>query len=817
MTGYNRQEMNGEDKYTDASKRTAFNLRTIAHSFLVRDASHLSLPEIDSVVDLISRFVPAGNVPALILNGLARLPDRRPPPSTVKRDINLLFKGVEAALDRAIYTTFFAGPAAVIWAYQNLLKLAGKEMEDAFPEGIWQFYVDYALREDTARHANETHGFDTLLRYHKIDLNQRDRLCSWTMAAIQCLHQYPQWLANEWRERVYTYVLKEVTKDLPGQESFGNLYWLWQKEKPYGLDRDIAPEQDYATYRRLKFDRFLAAAMNDLDSHIRQKWITGIQSQGSHLIDYQNQMTILAFLEPGQYGESRMAVPIAEARVGIIYQGHYFLIPACQPGSSKPADFQTVRNQIASLLAQKPTEPAVNLDLLAGTKRTSLSRLKQGWSNELQVAIAQLHKAPILINGDQRPNHLPLSEVRLGERGLGDHALTIFDTGRTFVFDQSHIFFDGAWGAGLAEILTREAIAQALKLNANPANKREFRVINATSIPIQKRELELIEEAPKILHGVSAETDAVRLKPILALRKLFKQRSDLLILSVNDLLILYRVIHAFTYRLDPELEEALKHVAQSSKKGESVVRAALTSIATSQNVSPAILIPIDATLCSPRERVYPMVFEVPLHDLDLLGLHEETTIALEEFEAEGGERTAAYARFDHLQREYLATLASLAEVLSRAKEIGVHGESTSVETIKLLAHMPKPVQRLLDRIPNRFDVLNDLIKGREIFSNIGAVVPGSSLTRFATAKDDNEKKDLGWGVVTDADGNMRITLRDFRAHVSQLKALDQKELAVQLAQDYLNKYAEGLNDYVQQVHHITSTSRETKATLQFPV
>jgi hypothetical protein len=290
---------------------------------------------------------------------------------------------------------------------------------------------------------------------------------------------------------------------------------------------------------------------------------------------------------------------------------------------------------------------------------------------------------------------------------------------------------------------------------------------------------------------------------------LFKRRSDLLNLTVNDLLVLYRVIHAFTYRLDPALEAELQQLAVD-RKGETAVRDILDALEMNQNISPAILIPIDATLKSPKERVYPMVFEVPLQELDLLGLHQQTMQALDEYEAEGGDRTEAYALFDGLQREYLATLASLAEVLTRAKEVGVHGESASVETIKLLAHMPTPIQRLLDRIPNRFDILNDLIKGREIFSNIGAVVPGSSLTRFATAKDDNEKKNLVWGVMTDADGVVRMTLRDFRSHVGLLKALDQEALAGRLAQDYLDKYVVGLNVYVGQVQRITNTSRETK-------
>jgi hypothetical protein len=188
--------MDTHRRYAKASFKTADNLRTIAHSVMLRDLSRLSLPEIDTAVDLVARMIPAGNVPGIILSGLARLSERRPSLKTVKRDINLLFQGVEQALDKAVYGAFFAGPAAVIWSYQNLLKLAGKNPEDAFPEGTWQFYVDYALREDTARHANETHGFDTILNQHQIRSSPVDRVTAWVMAAVQCLHQYNNLLEN---------------------------------------------------------------------------------------------------------------------------------------------------------------------------------------------------------------------------------------------------------------------------------------------------------------------------------------------------------------------------------------------------------------------------------------------------------------------------------------------------------------------------------------------------------------------------------------------------------------------------------------------
>lgn len=128
--------MNQNKQYLAESIRTSDNLRTVAHSAMVRNLSHLSLPEIDAAVNLIGRMVPAGNVPGLILNGLARLSGRHAPPEKTKNDVNLLLKGVEQVLDRAVYGAFFAGPAAAIWGYQHLLKLAGKSITDAFPESM---------------------------------------------------------------------------------------------------------------------------------------------------------------------------------------------------------------------------------------------------------------------------------------------------------------------------------------------------------------------------------------------------------------------------------------------------------------------------------------------------------------------------------------------------------------------------------------------------------------------------------------------------------------------------------------------------------
>jgi hypothetical protein len=807
--------MSLQTQLSQASIQTADNLRTVAHSIMAQNLSRLSLPEIETAVDLVARLVPAGNVPGLILNGLARLPGRRPPAATIRRDIDLLFKGVEAALDTAVYGAFFAGPAAVIWGYQHLLKLAGKEPESAFPDGVWQFYVDYALREDTARHANETHGFDTMLRRHGLEVRPADRLAAWIMAAIHCLHQYPDLLANEWRERMFIYLLELVTAGQAQANHDRRLYQAWEKEKPYGRTSETAPGDNYATYRRLKFDQFLAAATGAMSPALRATWLDRCQALQEELDAYQRQMSILAYLEPGPYAERHVPLSLAHLHVGLIYEGQYHLIPACEPakparpaGPVRPADPATVRDQIAALLSQA-ARPGASLQPLAALKRTALPEVRRRLSPALVAELDRLRLAPILVNADLRSHRLPLAEIRQAERGAGDHALTIFDTGQSIVFDQSHIFFDGAWGATLAEILTREALSWAVYFHGLPPAPASMPLIKPLALTFTAGEQRAIAEAAQVAPETSAETDAVKLAAVLALRRLFKQRSDLLTLTVNDLLILYRAIHAAAYRPDPALLAQVQALARQRHSARAA-KIALEILCRSGETVPAVLIPIDVSRRAPRDRLFPLVFEAPLHELNLLALHRQTMEALDCYEQAVGDRTAAYAVFDQLQRHYLATLAGFGAALSRAKEIALRGESGSVGAIKLLAHMPPPIQRLLDNVPGRFDLLNDLIKGSEVFSNVGAVAPGSSLTRFITAKDDNDKKSLAWGVLTDAAGVMRLTLRDFRRHVGALNEVGCRHLALAITQHTLESYAHGFNDYVRDLRRITVASRETR-------
>lgn len=790
-----------------ATTQTIESLRAVAQSQPLRQLSRLTLPEIDKVVELTAQILPAGNVPGMILSGLARLPEQRLPRATVQQHLRALLSGAQQLLDQATFAAAFAGPAAVLGAYQNLLKLAGKKTEDAFPEGIWQFYVEYALREDTARHVNETHGFDTLLRQHEIYLSETDRLTAWVMAAIMSIHQYDALLEIEWRERVATRLLSDLTASLPQAATFSGLYRAWEIQRPYRRGAEAA-SYDYPDYRRIKFNHFLQEAMRDLPAELRAAWAGQMLEAQKELPAYQRQLSILAYLDPGEYGETRVAYRFDQARVGLIVRGNYFTLPVYTPGSDQPLNVETARAQLAALLALPGAAPA-NLTGLARIRRAAWPALRKKLTPNLVQALDELRFAPILINADPRPAQLPLTAIRQAERGIGSHALTIFQTGESFVFDQSHIFFDGILGAALAEILTNEALSWAVYLQTLPAPRPAVQPLYTPLVfPVTAAEVEALKKAPRATPESGAENDRINLRACQSLRKLLKQRSAALTLTVNDLLALYRAIHAARYQPSAALQMELKQLAARTETRPLAMEIA-RAWEESRQQNPALLIPMDASRRSPRERLYPLSLEAPLVELDLLGLHQRALRSLADYQAASGDRSALYQAFDQNRRQYLAALSGLGAIFNKLKEIAIAGESVSAGAIKMLAHLPPALQTWLDGLPTRVGMLNDLLKGREVFSNVGAVVASSTLRRFVTAKDDNEQKQLVWGLITGADGVLRLSLRDFRPHVAALQAIGRADLAQKITQDYLDAYAEGFNRYLADLQRMALVNRET--------
>jgi hypothetical protein len=805
-------ERNIKNISQDRQTESVESMKEILEAVSTVEQIELSEGEISIIVDKLSRLMPASDIPGVVRSGLARLQERHIIQDEVAGDIDWLATKLKPALDKATYLGVFAGPASAIWVYQYLLKLAGKSETDAFPDGLWQFYCEYALREDTARHANESCGFDKILNSHNIHLDQVDRVTSWIIATVYILHHYNDLLENEWRERIYTNILCELSSDLPDAERYTGIYKAWRHLLPYHRDEDVGFNETYPEYRRRKFDEYLQKSTNQLPPDLLNIWKERIlEAEKEDLQRYKNQMTILAHLVPGPHREKRQIISLDKAEIALVYEGVYYFFPVCNDDGN-PVDVEMVRSYVAAILKSPTKGNPFQLTYFPGMQRASLASFFKKTKNPEIGKLVELSQVPVVINVDTRDPNQPLSMLRKTERGIGSHPLTLIDTGKTMVFDQSHIFFDGAWGATLAEIMTNEATSWGVYLYTLKTAKPAHHLPASLSITLTDDDLKLIQEFPRGEYEASAESSEVKIKAILALRKMFKRRSDLIQLTVNDLLVLYRGIHTAIYQPSRKLLDALSDFALKLAGDDTALKAMKTLKHSweNQRINPSILIPVDASEQSPRERVHPLAFEVPLSDLNLLELHHDVVNALNHYWNSRGDRNLAYKKFDDLQREYLTTIAAFGEVFNKAKDIAALGESASLGTLKLLAHLPSSVQKWLDSILTQFDVLNDITKGNEVFSNIGAVVPTSTLTRFLSAKDDNEKKNLVWGIVTDAEGILRITLRDFRPHVHFFIETGYQNLANQITQDYLDSFSVGLNQFVTDLRRITVASRETR-------
>ncbi len=796
-----------QSSYQQASIKTAGDLRTIATATQLQQLSQLSLPEIDHLVDEIARVVPAGNVPSMILNGLGKIRGRKLVAADNRKHIDMLFRGVRQTLDEAVYATFFAGPAAVLYGYQRLLQLAGKDPASSFPDGTWQFYLEFALREDSARHANETTGFHDRLRQYGIRLDEKQMLAAWVTTLAYFLRDLPGILANEWVEPVALRLLREVADefDLSTGTDYQRLAGAWSRQLPFGRGAD-AGDDDYATYRRRRFNAFIDPYVLGLPPAAYQAYETRLQHlEDTELPPYQEQLDWLATLEPHPYKEERVHYFQDDAFIGIIWQGRYHVLPI-----RDLFDPAAVLSTATAVLDHQADSASAPLDeLLVTARRSEQADLRQRLDPQTLQELDVLRHTPVLINWDARQRDQPLAMIRQGKRGIGDHALTLFRTADSIVLDQSHIFFDGAWGAAVAEILTNEALSWAqyfaqLPLES-PAAATSLRVLAL------KAPAELIEPARQasIPAETSAETDAIQIRPMLALRKLLKQRSDLAQVTVNDLFILYRGLHAARYQPSDELNQTLETLSQEDSSGaKQAFRLIQQSLRQLQTKNPSILIPVDARGYDPRERLFPMAFRNPF--TDFLDHHERTLKALQAYKSQApGSRGDVFQEFYEAQLVYLRLIGGFGELLSRYKQVALAGQSTSTASIKLLGHLPTPLQKLLDTIPSKFEVLNEIIKGEEVFSNVGRVATGSTLRRFTTAKDDNEQKTLMWGVITDDDDVVRLSLRDFRPHVTVLHQIGKPEVAQLVAQDYVDAYAEGLNRYIAELRQITIASRET--------
>jgi hypothetical protein len=836
----------------ESRQATLAALAELDESTLIQ-LTRLSLPEIRAIQKDIAEKLPAGNLPAFILSGLLKLKDRQLSPDRVSRDLNALLRGTSLVPSRGLYSVFVAGPAAALYAYQKILQLAGIDPASAFPQGTWQFYLEFGLREDAAHHAVEATAF-----HRAIPTQAHPVLAAtaWVYGAIELIYNFDELLAIEWEERVVLRLLAEEAEAAGAIDHpvFADMERRWRDMRPYH-----APSEggDYLPYRTACFQRFVQERLVRLPPEAHTRFYQRYeQCRAEDLGAYQDQMTILAALKPDRYKEHKEFIPIWQAAVGFIWQGQTYLLPVCEKdeqgcplcylargGSVPPVPLYTLPNGnlcdavgrplradragrvwyrddqqllgylsfpppevmlgwMASILSAPPPHKASDLDLLlAETPRSLQQTIREQLPEATQMELNSLRRAPILVNWDVHPPDLPLADVRRGRRGIGDHAMTTFRTPRSIVHDLSHIFFDGGWSMAVAEILSDYAVQWYDRLETQAVAKQV-----TPPLPLV---LAGSEKAKELAGGqrrpgeVSAESTEVDMKKLARLRQWLYQRGTPL--TVNDLLLLYRSIHAAQYQPSRPVRRAIDSFRGRASSPEA--RAALQSIeetlARLQATNPALLIPMDASYVSPHERVFPTTFRNPLNEI-----FELFATAKDHYRAYLADPTLEHWKpFDQERRTLLAYLQAFGQLQDALKSVTRRGESFNTATIRLLAHLPASMQHLLDQIPQRIGVLNEVIKGTEVFSNVGRVAAGTSLTRFISARDDGETKELVWGILTDDENCMHVTLRDFRPFVSPLLALGEEGLARLLVQDYVESYALGFNRFVAELSTLI-TARE---------
>ena len=859
--------------------------------------SGLGIPQVRTLKREVAEIFPASNLPAFLLQGLLQLKGRSLDNERVGADLRVLFRETRQI---GIYGAFIATPALIIHGYQRLLTLAGKDLESAFPNGTWQFYTEFGLREDAARHAVETTGFARAAE----GLSEADTATCWVYAALHTLYGYDELLRNEWSERVALRCIDLALADaaaaklgralskkaeereravaveverLRSEYNLAGLAAEWAAQRPYH-GPSANPLDGYTAERKRSFERYLTKRQAAAPSALREMAQAHLKDrQANELPAYIQQMSIRRTLRADSYSERREPLNFESLCVALIAGGVYHLIALCErdadgyyvitpdgADSAKPgvslklkrdkagaligpydapvrinwrgwvhlgeqrvgrlrrAPLAQVRAQVAAAFrsakpqraqadyaaalpehtlngAENSAQTEISADLLlAAASRERQEALRKLLSAQTRSEIEELRNAPIIINWDTHDGpDMSLAAIRRSQRGCGDHALTIIRAGVGMIFDMSHIFFDGGWGSALAEIMTGFASSLAPRLSGRASRSEPPPRLQLAASPAF---LAPAREAVALSPAEAwAETRALDLRRINQLRSRLAARA--LKLTVNDMLVLARYQLAMTYEPSAATRIALNELAASGAEGARLYAQIATWNAQQRELVPALLMPMDASGVDPRQRLHPATLRNPCPEL--LPRLASCAQMLRHLDAEQLDPALRQAFIDE-RTALCSDLLHFGAVMRVLREITMRGEGFNAAALKLMGHMPRPIQSLLDMIPQKIDLLNEIVKGNEVFSNIGQVARESSISRFMSARDDGETKLLIWGIMADAEGHMMISLRDFRPHVGPLLRLGRRPLADTIAADFLAAYVDSTHGLVKNVQRVLS-------------
>lgn len=740
-----------------------------------------------------------------------------------------------------VYALLIIVPACLLDAYQRLRSaLTGGPR--VHPQGSWQYYLHTGLREDQAHHTNETVSYHTARPPGATEL---DDLTAWVMAVIQLIWNYDELMGTVWDEWTMLRLVTETAREegLADSEPFAKLQRRWEVTRPYHAPLNGT----YADVRRAAFHAFIKPCLEALPSarcsEVLKKHEQLAQSERE---SYQAQMSLLATMQPGRYEDVKRPIPLWNSKIGIVARGRYYLIDLVdhnehgEPiaygqggrhwevrtqgdklltpvgdalrlehdqlyreedgewvGYLDMAPVSRVKGQLRAILEQPEEWQASPLEtepvdlLLAETPRREQARLRRLLPPQTRASLNELARAPVIINWDERQRSRPLAELRRTRRGVGDHALTIMRTDSSFVFDQSHVFFDGTWSLAMAEVLTNAAVRWCERcITIAPAQATPVRKLVLEASPVFLAEARALRETPEI----SAETTIFDISNVFALRKKLAQTGTRL--TINDLLVITRILHAAHYRPSASIQAEVEKMrgAGATRLERSAVKAIDRSLQRGRVLNPALLIPVDASPTDPRERVFPITFR-NLAD-SLVWLWDDAWEAYQAYRRieppNTPEGVAAFRQFALRRTLLIGHLRAFSHILAANKAVAMRGDSFNIAILKLLVGLPAWLQHSLKAIPEYFPFLNEIIRGDEVYSNVGRVAEGSSLSRFMTAKDDGNTKALAWGVMTDDKGRLIVTMRDFRPHVKPLVRAGRVDLASRMAFDYVVGYTADL-------------------------
>jgi hypothetical protein len=749
-------------------------------------------------IEEVAKIIPAGMILDFVFSGIVSAKDRTLIGDERGRShLKALFKGVSLMRDNLLYRMVFAGPATVLAGYNLLLQLAGAKPDEFLPEGTWQFYVEFGLREDPARHQNETVGFQRYISQQSATFNEAQQLAAWLLALSWVLRAYEGLIGQLWEENTRLRILEETT-------GLTGLLRQWEVKRPYkaGLFHLLQ-------VRKAEFDVFCRTQLDAVSEAQQQQfeaqWDNPTAQEERRRLQkaYISQMTIHRWLEAGDYNDERKRIELPDLRLAVVYRNNYYIVPLLDVEAANVGESAL---QLANSLLLRQDPPLADADMtLIAIPRAAQAKVRVLLEPASRTDLDKLRAAPIILNWDAVNAQHPLSDIRVtSRRGVGDHALSIFRSESSMIFDFSHIFFDGPWAMAMAEILTNSAVVAIEAIEAAPVT------VATSTMPLAPLALQTSPEFlraaakyPPVLQSVSAEYK-FPIAPLRSVRRVISTRTPLN-LTINDLLVLYRSVFNHYYEPSDRLIRAL-NVFRRSAQGAALAKQVDAMLAERKQINPSLLIPIDASRVNPKERIFPSPFRNPLTNFhtehqNLWQLYEQAKRP--HLFGSKNDIETFYAAREH----YLGALSAFNKIISLYRSIALEGKTMSATAIRLIAGLPGPVQRLADGIPGQVAVVNDVIKGEEVFSNVGQVVKGASITRFASAKDDNDKKVLVWGIMTDDRDLMVITLRDFRPVILELSRQGYTEIAQLVTQDFLQGYCEGLIRFVNQMEAILTASK----------